>query len=429
MAVILCYKLNAQIMPIPKYQKSDIIKPVFERQRYNSQNELVNKNDSVLKTAKVYKHKFATNESDDKNIFNSIQAANLVMKKLEDTLYFLDNQTIYLYKKKRLRTFITPSIDDSKRQPYQQKLQEIDAINKLYKNNVDSIDSINAKEDVTTDAVKERINSFAKKRDEFKAMQTQLETQADSMSNDISFNVSSQRSFYPVALSFFKKRKKLASIFNKYYYGRTDFATLQALELNRAAGITSFTSELGNGFIKTFRLSLAANINDAANNEENTDTTETEVTQNDLQKLVKNGGQLAFRISTPIYYYSNSEDFIHFTFNFINQFASDVIPEQTNANQYNISNSIGGNAAFDISTDDKKWMFYAQFPFSYIFGNPKFYNNFQFRDFSVLKGSFGVVFNSQFGIDISGVFLSTQHKIQYTPWSIGFKFTPPANAN
>ncbi len=338
----------------------------------------------------------------------------------KDTLLFTkDYHVVYLYSK-RHRTIIktSNSIDLLKSNTFLHTNKFL----QIHKFTADSLQtSLSAlrSSEIDTQIYKQKAAIIDTALKDTKIKIQHHSTMIDSIKDNIVLDMDFKKFSAPLTYSFYKTRRNTSKIFNNFYYGRSDVSVLQSLEINRSKDVTNFNTELANAFFRTFRISLAANINDADN-----DTSSVEEIKSDYQKLITNGGQFAFRIQSPVFFYHNSSDDIIFITNVLNRFGFDLIPDDPNTKNNNVNNFIGGDFSLFLRTDKNVFSFFAQIPFGYTFGNDKFYEGRTFKDFSTVQAILGVTIHDQFRIKFTGTMLSTQKKLQSAPWSIGFQFTP-----
>ncbi|HMT28663.1 MAG TPA: hypothetical protein PKD91_05220 [Bacteroidia bacterium] len=341
----------------------------------------------------------------------------------DTTLFTDDGYTIYIYSSlNKIKAIYYPSINDKKKQDYNLQNKYFWLKQVEYTNKVAQIDTLILKSK-TKEEIQSQLAILESNRDELYHDLGIIRSRIDSINDDISFNWESNEFTSPVTYAFYKERNNIAKIFNKYYYGRSDVSVLQSLEIGRSSNNINLNTELANAFFRTFRVSLAANINAT----DKSDTTKTDENISDYQKLMTNGGQLAMRVQVPLIFYRNSQDDISISLNFLDRFGFDVLPDEQNANKNNVNNYVGGDLSFTLKTEGNIFSFFAYMPFGYSFGNTQFYSNYQFRDYSLLQLQAGVTVQNQFRIKFSGPLYSTQKSLQNVPWTIGFQFTPPSN--
>jgi len=423
--LIFTSKVAAQISPIPKFKGSlsqntptyKFVTYQADKLKINSSGNITTQLDSNEKFEKIDRNLKNFTDSSREEILQAI--VPIQSENYKDTLLYTEGKTVYLYNKYgKTKIIYTSIIDDTRKNDYQDALRDLRSEQKKYNSIQESIERLNQLEENTEQSKKEFAELKSKREQITKTLDVYIE-KLDSIDDHIIFDLDFRKFSVPVAFSFYKTRRNSSKIFNNYYYGRSDVSVLQSLEINRSKNVTNFNTELANAFFRTFRISLAANINKPDN-----DTSSSQEINSEYQKLITNGGQFALRIQSPLVFYHNSSDDLIFVANILNRFGFDLIPDDLNTKNNNINNFIGGDLSFFLRTEKNIFSFFAQFPIGYTFGNNKFYESQRFRDFSTLQGIFGVTIHDQFRIKFSGTFLSTQNELQRVPWTIGFQFTP-----
>lgn len=395
--LLLGYKSFSQIQKYePQYASFD-----FGKKNYGSRNK---GNIDSLEILKPYKN------------FKGLDTLVVV----EDSIYYLFRRRPFLFKGKTPKYY---KIFDEKgnQLDYKSLLAKDSKLKNQKKASKEAIESFLRDSDLTKS---ENQAIYLDKKNNYDALvnlEKESKNKIDSLVDFISFRTGQANVFVPFVYSFSKRRKYIASIFNNYYYGKNDLAALQSITVSHGSGVTNLSTEIASGFFGTHRIALIANINE----NQNPDSAEADKNKTDAQRFLANGGQAAFSITNPLIFIKNPSERFHLVISMQLKSAFDAFPSGQENDALQFNQQVGGNLFFDFISDENTIGLFAELPFAYVFGNKRFYDQFNYRDFSLAQISFGLTVYKQMRIKFTGPLLSSQKTLQSLPYKVGIEITPP----
>ncbi len=225
-----------------------------------------------------------------------------------------------------------------------------------------------------------------------------------------------------------KKQKFFPSVNN--YYRDYFFESHYSSEYNKTALLTSLSATINNDAktiqselvadrIKWFRVSLGSVMSIAS------DTTETKVEENNIERLISGGGNFYLDFTLPVFTsYTDSflTDYCYLNF----KAASDISGFGNNVDVTTFNGSIGITNYLGFSSDEKKFNFFILNDVTAYKGNRGFYENLNLNHqkwFLNSNFSFGVTFLNNYRV-VCRTNLSSEPSLRTEKFAVGIQLLP-----
>lgn len=232
-----------------------------------------------------------------------------------------------------------------------------------------------------------------------------------------------------VTSTFSSKKQKIFPTSNKYYRNYF-FESHYSSEYNKTALLTSLSATINNDAktiqselvadrIKWFRVSLGSVMSIAS------DTTETKVEENNIERLISGGGNFYLDFTLPVFTtYTDSflTDYCYLNF----KAASDISGFGNNVDVTTFNGSIGITNYLGFSSDEKKFNFFILNDVTAYKGNRGFYENLNLNHqkwFLNSNFSFGVTFLNNYRV-VCRTNLSSEPSLRTEKFAVGIQLLP-----